>query len=52
MTEFETQVRTHLVEMVKRPLTPGERLVLAQALEQRRQAQKALDDALINALLS
>lgn len=42
MTEFEAEVHAHLTEMVKRPLTPAERLVLDQALEERRQAAALL----------
>lgn len=50
MTDFETEVHAHLTEMVKHPLTDAERAVLDTALEQRRQAQQAVYEHLINSL--
>lgn len=52
MTEFETEARAHLSEMLKRPMTACEQALLAQAIEERRQAEQAVHDLLINALLS
>ena len=38
MTEFEQQVREHLTEMLKRPMTDAERELLERALADRREA--------------
>jgi hypothetical protein len=51
MTEqFEAEVRAHLIEMLKRPMTAADEALLAVALAARRDAQQAVDEHLINTL--